>query len=248
MMQADIEDGEHLENSLEGEDRWSWESSPDGENVVAEHIPSAETVTTRWARRIQKKFGVSLDNALLLSYCAGVICEWNAECLRHYEQELQKRGFPEVFSEVKHFALELVQLEPSDEIQAFSPGTRDYHPIPLVAEDEEPDWELALEELQEMDDVHPLLEAFLKREKNPDAFFKEHHITDFPLNLSQAHIIVDLLKENWIRREEARNKPSKKNKPYKGSALRLERQGLISSLPWEKTFCLVSRKKDQTVF
>ena len=75
---ADIETGEHLYLTLSDGDRMLWESSPDGEHVLAEHIPSAENTKTRWARRLEKKFQILLEDARLFSYCMGLICNWNA--------------------------------------------------------------------------------------------------------------------------------------------------------------------------
>ena len=223
---ANIDIGEHLYLNLSDSDRMLWEASPDGEHVLAEHTPSTMSVKTRWARRLEKKFQLPLEKAWYLSYCMGIVCYWNTECLRDCEQQIQEKGFQEVFNEMKRFAFELLQLEPKDEIRSFNPGIKEYHPVPLISEDEEPDWESIQQELTETDEIHPILESYLNRrfgnttklirkivshpdqkeklekkyrkiEEGYNSFFKEYGVTDFPLTSTQAEAITDILQKDW---------------------------------------------------
>lgn len=246
---ADIDVGEHLTLQLTEGDRMLWESSPDGEHILTEHIPSSATIKTRWARRIQKKFQIPLAEALLFSYCMGVICNWDDDCRRYYEKQIQERNFEEVFREVRKLAFELIQLEPKDEILSFSPQLIEYHPISMA--DEEPDWDFLYQELTETDEMHPHLESYLNRrfgdigtivsqmarhperrnilektykkmEKNYDSFFKEHGIVEFPLTPTQAETVVAVLQEDWLKRQ---NKSDKRDEMIRDICKKIRRVG-----------------------
>jgi len=258
MMHADIEVGEHLSIPLEGMDREDWESSPDGENVLAEHTPSVNTTKIRWARRIEKKFKVPLQEAQLFSYCMGLLCWWQRDCLLHYEKEIVEKGFPQVFSEVRKLHQELLQEEPKDEARSFSSELREYHPIPLVS-DEEPDWEILLEELQELDEPHPLLAAYLqkrfwkfpsqKREEAYSAFEGEHKIKGFPLDHTSACLVTETLRADWLARAEARNRPNKKEQTVDRICKKIRKAG-INTFPamGKKLFAWSQEKKTKQYF
>ena len=258
MMHADIEVGEHLSIPLEGMDREDWESSPDGEHVLAEHTPSVNTIKNRWARRLEKKFSAPLEEAQLFSYCMGLLCWWQRDCLKHYENEISEKGFQQVFSEVRKLHQELLQEEPKDEVRSFSPDIKEFHPIPLVS-DEEPDWELISEELQELDDVHPLLEAYLqrkfwkfpsqKREKAYSAFEREHKIKGFPLNNTSACLVTETLREDWLARAETQNRPNKKEETIDRICKKIRRAG-INTFPamGKKLFAWSQEKKTKQYF
>ncbi len=113
-----------------------WEHSPDGENILIFKVPSAWDAQARWAKRIKTKFGVSMKEAYLLSYCIEIVGR-SPEVEAYYESLIESVGFDQAFKEARKLALELNKLGGHWSPRSYKRDLECWVPLPLEEDEGE---------------------------------------------------------------------------------------------------------------
>jgi hypothetical protein len=138
----------HKLETLNQLDRIDYESSPDGQHILIEAVPSVKDDVTRWANSMSARLEITEKQAQQLAYSVKVTAtNLSLEIRKEVEKSVKTEGYEKTSSVYRKLALEMLKLEPKpDGPISFKSFSSEWLALPLAEKKETDESPLGLYE------------------------------------------------------------------------------------------------------